>query len=286
MGDLVSLKPDVELGYIDKDEKVEVPDTGTEETPADSSPEKTPEPETTQEEKVDELAILKDQVAKLSQENNHVKDSMQRRIDELTWQIKNQKEQVDKNKERTWDDITSAEEVTNYIKHYSELGDGNMVAFLTNKLTDIKISERFDSTSKTAQSNSVRVQSWTAITEEFPDLKNPNSQHYKETEAMVKSDPRFDDIKNFPEGHAVAAQLAAVKILKEQLKSQGMKSKDAEVMAKKAIVQNALDGSTAKSGNVGTSKDLGSLMDKAMDSKNPWGTEWKDVLRKVNSARK
>ena len=286
--DLKSNKPEVEREAFDKkdetqeeviEETKQPEELGTEETPADSSPEETSEKEK------DELKLLKEQIEALTNENSHIKDSMQKRIDELTWQIKSKEEKSESNKEKTWDDL-DVKELQQYIAYYVEEGNGQMVAYLTDKLTDKKIETKDSEKDKVYKNQMVRVESWNQVAEEYPELKDVNSEHYKRTLDRVKSDPRFDDMNVFPEGHAVAARLVAADMLKEQLRSEGVKAKEAEARAKQSVVQNSLDSSSGKQSDVKSKNDLAKRMEKAMDSKNPYGPEWKDILREINSSRK
>lgn len=294
MSDMKTLKKSVETVNVDdkfaqpdggreeKDEKQEaVPVAGTEDTPQGSSPEKTSEQV---DEKKDELAEIKKALDSAKGESEHTKNAMQKRIDQLTSELKSIKEQSESKKEKTWDDLNS-KEIEDYIAHYSDEGNGKMVAFLTDKLTDKKINERFSKNNQETQSHTVRRQTWDATVNEFPDLKNPESEHYKRTLEMVNSDPRYNDIQKFPEGHAVAARMVAVDILREQLKNQGVKSKEADAIAKKQVAKNSLDVSSGRNTGASDKDDLSKAMDRAMDSKNPYGSEWKEVLRKINSAK-
>lgn len=251
---------------------------GTEASQSESSTEKTSEKKD-----IDELAVLKETVDKLTAENSKVKDSMQKRIDELTWKVKNNEEKQERSKDRTWDDITDPEEIKQYISHYTNEGNGNMVAFLTDKLTDVKINKSLTSEKNAANNNAIRANTWAETVDQFPDLKDPNSEHYQKTLALIQKDPRYDDINKIPEGHAVAARMVAVEILQAKLKADGMKSKEAEATAKKEVAQNSLDVSGGKISNSSGKNDVASMMDKAMDSKDPYGPEWREVLRKINS---
>jgi hypothetical protein len=236
-------------------------------------------------EKKDELAELKSAVDKLKSENSQVKDAMQKRIDQLTWELKSTKEQSEVKREKTWDDLNTTE-LKDYIAHYADEGNGKMVAFLTDKLADKKITERLTETSSATQNATIRAKAWDEVVGEYSELKDPNSDLYKRTLEIVRSDKRFDDIKNFPEGHAVAARLASEQMLREKLKATETENKKISKKVRDEALKNSLDSSTARHAEVSTLGDVDKLMDRASNSKNPYGHEWKEVLRRINSVKK
>lgn len=263
------------------EEKVDNEGSKTLDSPPEAKPTESAKEEVA--EKKDELAELKAAVAKLQSENSQVKDGMQKRIDQLTWELKHTKEQSEVKKEKTWDDLSS-KELTEYIAFYADDNNGKMVAFLTDKLADKKISDRLSESSSNTQNATIRVSAWNEVVTEYPDLKDANSDHYKRTLQLVSSDKRFDDIKSFPEGHAVAARLVSEQMLREKIKAT-----ETQKITKKVrdeALKNSLDTSTGRQADTHDTTDFDKLMNKASDSKNPYGHEWKDVLRRLNSSKK
>jgi len=285
--DLTSRQEVVERETIEGTElpKEETPkeEVVTEETQPESSPEETSEEVV--EEKETELDILKKELEKSHAETARTKDAMQNRINELTRDIKSIKEQTESSKERTWDDL-NAKEIGQYIAHYTNEGNGEMVAMLTDKLTDKKIAARLDESNSLNRNNAARVQAWNEVASDYPELQDPNSEHYKKTEQFIKDDPRFNDLQRNPEGHAVAARLVAERMLHDKLRNMKGETKAVSKKARDEALKNSLDSSSGKRGETTPVDELDKMMDSASDSRNPYGPEWKAALKKINSAKK
>jgi len=270
-------KPKVETEVPKEETPTEI--LGTEEPQQDSSTEKPAEE--TVEAKEDELTTIKKALDLAKSESEHIKSAMQKRIDELTWQIKSIKEQQTEKKEKTWDDLNSTE-LRPYIKHYVDEGNGEMVAFLTELLADKKIEERLSKQDSKHVTEATRVQTWTAVTKEYPELQDVNSEHYQRTLKLVQSDKRFDDIVNFPEGHSIAARLVAEQILKEKLHNKATEEKVVTKQARDAALKTSLDTSTGRRVERSSPSDIFRKMEEASDDKQPYGVKWKEILKDLN----
>jgi len=252
----------------------------SEDKPTESQTEKTSE----EKKEESELALLTKQVDELKNENSRTKNSMQKRIDELTWKQKSQEESREKSKDKTWEDL-SVDELKQHRTRYREEGNDAMIDMISDLMADKRIAKGVTQSRNETQNDAVRVQSWDAVIAEYPELSDVNSEHYKRTAEMVQSDKRFDDINSFPEGHAVAARLAAERILKDRINSAQKKSREAEKKLTDEKSKNSLGSSTAKADTTSsTTKDK--LLAAAEDSGSPHSPEWRAYLKHVNSARK
>lgn len=261
--------------------ETEVDDTvnkGTEETPTDSQTEETSEQNEKVEEKVDELAILQKQVEELNAKNEHMREGMQKRIDQLTYELKSHQEKIDSNKEKSWNDL-SVDELKKYRAHYREEGNDAMIDYLEDLIVDKKLESRLTTDKQVNLSNQTRIESWNIVTNEYEDLKNPNSEHYKMTQEIVASDPRFNDINTFPEGHAVAARLAAEKLLRQKVVASSQDAEKLAVRAKQDKQKNSLSVPSLQAPE--SSSNKAKLLEEAVSSGNPHSAAWKKYFKAI-----
>jgi len=263
------------------EEQVAEEQVGTEETQ--------PEESSTSEEEASELTVepveeqpQESDTEKLRLQMEKMQDSMQKRIDELTYRAKSAEEQAKSSKGKTWDDL-SVDELKKYRTYYRQEANDSMVDFLNDKIVEQSTKQQTLEQIKLERANAIRVNSWARVVEDYPELKDPNSEHYKKTVEVIQQNPLFDDIKQAPEGHAAAARLAAEELLRSKLTSTTKKVKAAKQKLQSEQNKLGLESGSGKQISDSPSTKLEKLRVAAENSGNPYSTQWRTYLKALDN---
>jgi len=240
-------------------------DTGTEETQKEDS---SPSEEEASGEKEPEAEI--DWKARAEKAEKGI-ESMEERINRLTYEVKSTKEQASKPKEKTWDDL-SVDELKKYRAHYRKEGNDDGVDFVNDKIAEKLADEKATSKMALRDASKLRVDSWADVVSIYPDLKNKNSEHYKKTLEIVRKNPKLDNIELNPEGHAVAARLAGEEMLREKVRGATKKAQATKAKLTKEQAKLGLESGTKKAVATDT---IDKLRKAAENSKGPYSREWR-----------
>ena len=217
---------------------------------------------------------------RFKQVNDKVK-TLEQELEQLKQQVA--KPQQTESKEKTWEDL-NVDELEKVIDYYAEQGDHKMVAkankYLAKRVASEQVSEFKTSVDQDRDFSKVRVETWTAAVKEYPDLAKPTSEHYKLTEALVKSDPRFNQV---PDGHALAAKIVAAQLLTAENTKLKAEHNALKQRILKAGKKDALEGGGRSVATGGSS--LEQLEKAAIDSKNPFSPETKAYLKALDSTK-
>lgn len=262
------------------------PEPEPEPSPGDPKPEPEPEPEPepkppTIEELTTQISDLKKQIEDGEGKSQRVIDQLQKRLDTATWQRDN----VKKGGERDWDDL-SIEELKNYRVKARDIGNLEMVDFLTDKIAEKKTDVRVNKEAEYRESKYIRETTWKEALKEFPDLADESSEHHKETQAYVSRHKNFDNIMAFPDGHAEAARIVAdrLKLKKLHNTDKTVAAKDKELLKERG--KTSLGTTSSRPATKEGREQLDKLRDTAENSGSPYSKEWRVYFKALDDVEK
>lgn len=209
--------------------------------------------------------------------------SLERRIDQLTREKKEAQAAVAKGKDKGWDDL-SIQELRQYRNHFKKEDNDEMVIFLEDKIIDKKAGEVADKKVSQGENKTIRAATWAEAQKKYPDLKDKDSEHFQLAGKILAKYPQLNDINKNPQGHAVAAYLAAEELLYGKIHN-----KDALLKLTKDQIARANDKASLEPGGARPAVDTGSLdkLEKAaLASGDPYSSAWRRYTKALQESGK
>ena len=236
----------------------------------------------------DAQADVKDLLAKVNtltaslQKSERLNEQLQSRVDQLFAQSKSQKES---GRRDSWEQFSDSE-IEELESRAEAAGDTRKAKFFSKMLNDRSVDRKIEKARQEERSNLTREMTWGKVTEKFPDLNNPDSEHYRRTVKYIQANPEFDNLSRMPAGHARAAEIVARDMEVERLQGIEKKVLAKENELKQKQSKESLGESSQKSeGSTGRDK-LDELYEAAVKSGDPFSREWKAYLTAEENLRK
>lgn len=258
-------------------EQSEVKETEQQETKEESKETKEEVKETPKESK-DTTETPEDRARRLEEElkkRDKTIGDLQHRVDGLFAKVK--ESESSSKKERTWDDLT-VNELKAYRTKARTAGDDELVDFINDKIGEKTASERIKAEADKREASYVRVNTWKETVNRLPDLKDQNSELYQETVKFIQANPKFDDLLDYPDGHARAAEIVADRLELKKLKNVDKEKKAVDDKLNKEKVKKDLGKADRKGSSQGEDESLAKLRQSAESSGSPYSREWRTYL--------
>lgn len=247
--------------------------------------EETPSEETSQEKETppDSTELL-ERVSRLEKD----KESMQSRIDQLTFEKKTLQEQGQDQKSKTWEDL-SIDELKVHRERFLDEGDMRKVLAVQDLIND-KVAkgqtEQLTASRKQEREreNSAR-QAWGEVQQTFSVTKDEDFNAEKEdsrviqiARKIIQENPYLDDLEKYPQGHAFAIKEAHRILVVEKL---GKIQSGTRSLKKKALSAEAKTGLEETGSPAGEEGSLDKELD-GLQGIDPYDPRVAQTLRKLN----
>jgi len=199
---------------------------------------------------------------------------LQHRVDGLY--ARSKELESSKGKEKTWDDL-GVEELKDYRRKARAAQDDELVDFINDKIAEKTATTRIKEEADKREANYIRINTWKEVSSKYPDLKNQDSEHYQETVKFIQGHPKFDDLLDYPDGHAEAALIVADRLQLRKLQNVDKEKKSAEDKLGKEKIKKDL-GRGERKGAGAEDESLSKLRKAAEESNNAYSREWRTYL--------
>lgn len=183
---------------------------------------------------------------------------------------------------KKWEELT-VPQLRDAVRYYQseETANPKMVEMLEDLIIEKKASEVVGKVEGKRSFKERQTESWSRALGALPELKDQNSELFKRTAALIKSDPRYGEV---PEGYEKAAYEVYTYLDLERKRAAAKKKVVVKSETEASLRKNGLESGGRPAST--TNASLDALEKAAAESKNPFGPEWRRYMRALDKTKK